>query len=74
MRKPLFLIPTEGLTREQMHEAVDKALGTKMPNLTIKRVLRRLKKFPQDKELHEKIEKESVSKDEFMGLITKAVK
>lgn len=44
----------------------------KLRNLTLKRILRRHKKNPKDKELHKIIEDGSVGKKEFLGFITKA--
>ena len=50
----------------------------KHPNLTPKRVLRRHreieKRYPDDKKVHELVEQGSVSRKEFLGFITKAIK
>lgn len=45
---------------------------TKLLGLTLKRILKKHKKHPQDKELHKIIEKGSVGKKEFLGFMTKA--
>jgi len=45
---------------------------TKLRSLTLKRLLRRHKKNPQDEELHRTIEVSSMGKGEFLGFITKA--
>jgi hypothetical protein len=44
---------------------------TKLLGLTLKRILKRHKKHPQDKELHKVVETGSVGKREFLGFITK---
>ncbi len=45
---------------------------TKLLSLTLKRILKRHKKYPQDRELHRTIEESSVGKGELLSFITKA--